>query len=279
MLKGKEVIADPQKQYELARSIHLRSHGGINKTTASIAESYHWVRIKETVSQVIRNCSECNELNKNVLHRQPTQPIYRAGESGPDAEKAKVEVFREIRAVTAHKPRPIAVRNSHVPLPRDQREQREESPGAQLQMEASQAQAQAQQQSQQMPYSWVALDRVQIPHPYGTLPQHYQTYSMPVDPAIMQSNQHMNLQDLPPSPFLAASQSSGPRNLPALAMAPPVANMTGPSGNNGAMAPYPSQQNVEDEVEDVQMGEASGRRLLPRKATLRRGLRPTRGRD
>ena len=61
MLKGKEVISDPHKQYEIARSIHAGSHGGINKTTASIAEKYHWVRIKETVSAAIRNCTECKD--------------------------------------------------------------------------------------------------------------------------------------------------------------------------------------------------------------------------
>ena len=62
MLKGKEVIADPQRQYEIARKIHLQHHGGINKTTASIAEKYHWVRIKETVNLVIRNCQDCKEV-------------------------------------------------------------------------------------------------------------------------------------------------------------------------------------------------------------------------
>ncbi|KAK3293001.1 uncharacterized protein B0H64DRAFT_326955 [Chaetomium fimeti] len=64
MLKDKEVISDPQRQYEIARSVHNQAHGGINKTTATIAERYHWSRIKETVSDVIRNCSECKDTNK-----------------------------------------------------------------------------------------------------------------------------------------------------------------------------------------------------------------------
>ncbi|KAI9685443.1 MAG: hypothetical protein M1822_004574 [Bathelium mastoideum] len=59
MLKGKEVISEPQKQYEIARKIHCENHAGINKTTAVIAEKYHWVRIKETVNLVIRNCDDC----------------------------------------------------------------------------------------------------------------------------------------------------------------------------------------------------------------------------
>lgn len=64
MLKDKEVIADPVRQYEVARSVHAIHHGGINKTTASIADKYHWSRIKETVSDVIRACAECKELGK-----------------------------------------------------------------------------------------------------------------------------------------------------------------------------------------------------------------------
>ena len=66
MLKDKEVISDPQKQYEIARQAHLLHHGGINKTTAKIAEKHHWIRIKETVSLVIRNCAECKELGKTA---------------------------------------------------------------------------------------------------------------------------------------------------------------------------------------------------------------------
>lgn len=284
MLKGKEVIADPQKQYDVARTIHLRSHGGINKTTAAIAESYHWVRIKETVSQVIRNCTECNELNKNVLHRQPAQPItYRAGESGPDAVKLQAKALADARAAASN---PIPdfknIRYSHVPLPR---EQREESPSAQLQMEASRAQAQEaqangqgrqqpQQQPPQIQHSYV--ETAQIPHPYGAMPAQYQTtYEMPLDPALMHNHQ-MNLQDLPPSPFLAASRSLASGNLPALAMAPPVADMTGSQNSHGvAMPQFPTHQ---DMTNDVQMGNTNEEELLPRKATLRRGLRPTRGR-
>ena len=59
MLKDKEVISDPQRQYEIAKEVHATQHGGINKSTATIAEKYHWVRIKETVSLVIKNCPKC----------------------------------------------------------------------------------------------------------------------------------------------------------------------------------------------------------------------------
>jgi H2C2 zinc finger len=69
MLKDKEVISDPNAQYEIAKQIHLQSHGGINKTTAMIATKYHWVRIKETVSHVIKNCPECKDSSKAAAIR------------------------------------------------------------------------------------------------------------------------------------------------------------------------------------------------------------------
>ncbi|GAO19876.1 uncharacterized protein UV8b_01387 [Ustilaginoidea virens] len=66
MFKDKEVISDPARQYEIARNVHACTHGGINKTTATIAEKYHWSRIKETVSDVIRACVDCKELGKTT---------------------------------------------------------------------------------------------------------------------------------------------------------------------------------------------------------------------
>lgn len=68
MLKGKEVIADPQQQYDVARRVHMEQHGGINKTTAIITERYHWVRIKDTVTQVIKNCTYCKEAPAKTIY-------------------------------------------------------------------------------------------------------------------------------------------------------------------------------------------------------------------
>ncbi|KAI9738294.1 MAG: hypothetical protein M1834_008792 [Cirrosporium novae-zelandiae] len=75
MLKDKEVIADPAAQYDIARKVHAQNHGGINKTTATIAEKYHWVRIKETVSTVIKNCAECKDLNKAPIATRSSDSI------------------------------------------------------------------------------------------------------------------------------------------------------------------------------------------------------------
>jgi len=74
MLKDKEVISEPQSQYEIARDIHMQTHAGINKTTAVIATKYHWVRIKETVGQVIKNCPECKDSTKAPTgHRENSE--------------------------------------------------------------------------------------------------------------------------------------------------------------------------------------------------------------
>lgn len=119
MLKGKEVVSDPHKQYEIARAIHATSHGGINKTTAAIADKYHWVRIKETVSAAIRNCTECKETttkdSKSISSRrsktvestpshtredrtaiQPTHVLAGAEDESPDHSQ------RQHAAPTAH---------------------------------------------------------------------------------------------------------------------------------------------------------------------------------
>lgn len=75
MLKDKEVISDPASQYEIARQTHaLGQHAGINKTTATITERYHWRGIKDTVSDVIRVCVECEDKS-NVGLLKPSTPI------------------------------------------------------------------------------------------------------------------------------------------------------------------------------------------------------------
>ncbi|KAJ6096044.1 hypothetical protein N7486_006790 [Penicillium sp. IBT 16267x] len=81
MLKDKEVVSDPQQQYEIAKEVHLRQHAGINKTTAAIAVKYHWVRIKETVNRVIRDCPQCKETLK-----APPIPGTKEGEESPSVD-------------------------------------------------------------------------------------------------------------------------------------------------------------------------------------------------
>lgn len=78
MLKDKEVISDPERQYEIARQTHaLGQHAGINKTTATITERYHWRGIKDTVSDVIRVCAECEDKS-NIGLTKPSTPVQAA---------------------------------------------------------------------------------------------------------------------------------------------------------------------------------------------------------
>ncbi|KAL8685027.1 MAG: hypothetical protein Q9218_008013 [Villophora microphyllina] len=88
MLKDKEVVSDPQRQYEIARQVHAAQHGGINKTTATIAEKYHWVRIKETVSLVIKNCLDCKESIR------PASTLRSFGDNQPPSGGAQLRSGR-----------------------------------------------------------------------------------------------------------------------------------------------------------------------------------------
>ena len=60
LLRDKEVVSSARRQYAIARALHARHHGGINRTTASIAERFHWLRIKDTATLAIRNCEACS---------------------------------------------------------------------------------------------------------------------------------------------------------------------------------------------------------------------------
>uniref|UniRef100_A0A060T5T1 ARAD1B14278p n=1 Tax=Blastobotrys adeninivorans TaxID=409370 RepID=A0A060T5T1_BLAAD len=64
MLKDREVVAEPERQIQIATQIHMQNHAGINRTTSTIAEKYHWTRIKETVAMAIRNCAECRQSSR-----------------------------------------------------------------------------------------------------------------------------------------------------------------------------------------------------------------------
>ncbi|KAM5436173.1 Protein spt10 [Microsporum canis] len=91
MLKDKEVVSDPQQQYEIARGIHQQQHGGINKTTATIALKYHWVRIKETVSMVIKNCPQCKEGPKAPINGASSLSHTSSHANSPDPNSFKRE--------------------------------------------------------------------------------------------------------------------------------------------------------------------------------------------
>lgn len=93
-LKDKEVISSVHEQFQIARRVHLQSspHLGINKTTTIICEKYHWPKVKETVVNVIRQCSECKDPGRNVAVRsqgwikpKSVRPTVGTGISGSTA--------------------------------------------------------------------------------------------------------------------------------------------------------------------------------------------------
>jgi len=97
MLKDKEVVSDPQRQYEIAREVHAEQHGGINKTTATIAEKFHWVRIKETVSLVIKDCPDCKESAAKIPVVRPASNTETAtGGQGATSQPRKAATAQEV---------------------------------------------------------------------------------------------------------------------------------------------------------------------------------------
>lgn len=219
MLKGKEVISDPQRQYEIARDVHHKAHGGINKTTATIAESFHWVRIKETVSQVIRNCPECSEMNKGLaIERlrtgQPTRWVPSSQES-----------------VDSQSTPPLSQHFASPPQSRPL--ERPDSPSNQLQIEAARQ------------------------HPtFYNFDSQQNGFDMPVDPALMGGvAPSPNLENLPPSPFLRASQN----------IAQPIAQIT----DIDLPATNIDEINVRN-TEDLAMSEAEERAPTAREELRRR---------
>ncbi|KAF6235494.1 hypothetical protein HO173_006177 [Letharia columbiana] len=99
MLKDKEVVSDPQRQYQISKQVHAQQHGGINKTTATIAERFHWVRIKETVSLVIKNCPDCKDTAAKAPTVRPMgegpgqfrKAAFANGQNGPNDPNSMIE--------------------------------------------------------------------------------------------------------------------------------------------------------------------------------------------
>lgn len=107
-LKGKEVISSIREQYRIAKEIHERAHLGINKTTTIICEHYHWPKVKETVTNVIKHCPQCKDpACAAIIHSQV--PIPRSKK-----QRIRSKMCRpRIKPVTAKKT-PVVV-SSTVP--------------------------------------------------------------------------------------------------------------------------------------------------------------------
>lgn len=124
MLKDKEVVSDPQRQYQISKQVHAQQHGGINKTTATIAERFHWVRIKETVSLVIKNCPDCKDTAAKAptvrplgeasgQHRKAGFPLGQNGPHDPNSMIERLVNFDQIDASNSGpNPRDLSISRS-----------------------------------------------------------------------------------------------------------------------------------------------------------------------
>ena len=175
MLKGKEVISDPHKQYEIARNMHAASHGGINKTTASIAEKYHWVRIKETVSAAIRNCTECKDTAP-----KPSEPASttKSRRQAPATSATPSRATRTTINTGLINPNDITT-TPNVSMPQQQPQQ----PPQQQQQQPQQQQPPPQPPQQNIPPA-PSMVGLHYNDAVGVRPEDYA--DLPVDPQLMQ---------------------------------------------------------------------------------------------
>ena len=188
MLKDKEVVADPQRQYEIARQVHAAQHGGINKTTAAIAEHYHWVRIKETVSLAIKNCPECKDATKIPTVRpvddelspspssmdgtQPRRGTQNPANHDPNALIERLVNFDDLDPAPQHSPQ-VSSRGSEQNLAVPQMYPSNSAPVANMtSMQAFQSQLQGQLQHEL----------------HGYIPNNASTH-IPLDPQIISHHQ------------------------------------------------------------------------------------------
>ncbi|KAJ5575195.1 hypothetical protein N7450_009094 [Penicillium hetheringtonii] len=169
MLKDKEVVSDPQQQYEIAKEVHLKQHAGINKTTAAIAIKYHWVRIKETVNRVIRDCPQCKETLK-----LPPIPGTRDDDSSPSVEvsekpdqsmevdhsKQSIEIPQEMDEAPDEPPSHNPFMNPQAPAAQQVRRQHQQ----QQQQHHHHHQQQQQHQHQQQQHHAMAGGFAPVPH-------------------------------------------------------------------------------------------------------------------
>lgn len=134
MLKDKEVISDPQTQEDIAKQIHMQSHGGINKVTAMIATKYHWVRIKETVSHVIKNCPQCKDSNKVGMIRSDStrQSRHQSQDESNTTPQAKEHILTQPLNGITPSPPPTQQQQIDEHLPSDNLTPRQQQQTASL---------------------------------------------------------------------------------------------------------------------------------------------------
>lgn len=102
MLKGKEVISNPQDQLKISQQYHYLNHSGINKTTTAIAETYHWTGIKDTVAQAVKSCPECRHHVKEKRKKDDNQDSRKIRKVYSNNDTRDLSVDAIVAAVQLH---------------------------------------------------------------------------------------------------------------------------------------------------------------------------------
>lgn len=166
----KEVISDPLRQFEIARKVHEASHAGINRTTTTIREKYHWRSIKDTATEAIKKCEKCLKSRRAAGTVQPKG----SGTASPEKEEKSSPTASPPAADESPPTRPEPHLNTHAGnlLHTD--------PYAPMPPSLAQDAMAPNPQLSPLPHLNATLQ------PSNLLPSHYQ----PIDPRIMAAGPH-----------------------------------------------------------------------------------------
>jgi RimJ/RimL family protein N-acetyltransferase len=94
----KRVIWDPVRQKEICLEHHIvdGAHQGINKTCANVTALYHWTGIKQTTSQVVKECKHCQR--PAVAEGRTRRRSAESQSSGSRSPRERATTKRRIRA-------------------------------------------------------------------------------------------------------------------------------------------------------------------------------------
>ncbi|SPO04308.1 related to SPT10 - transcription regulatory protein [Cephalotrichum gorgonifer] len=175
----KEVISDPLRQFEIAREVHSANHAGINRTTTTIRERYHWRSIKDTATEAIKKCEKCIRSRRAVGTVQPKG----SGTASPEKEAEKSPVESPPPAEEEAAPPPPPPREDHHLNDRHAEDLLHGDPYAAASMSASLSQgAMGRDHHPLGPISHLSATL----QPSNLLGPHYQ----PIDPRIMGASSH-----------------------------------------------------------------------------------------
>lgn len=189
MLKGREVVSDPVRQVEICTEVHMANHAGINKTTSIVTEKYHWTRIKDTVAQVVKNCTDCKDQSRDVapVKRHPHSKKHTADSQKGAYQSNGLRTRDDVDAIVA------AAQLHNIPSHRHDPELlTHDLAGLDAGLIAVVEQAQEQHQRIQRQQQQQQLQ--QLHHQQHNLQLHHQSYAAAAASAVSGDNQYQSYQ-------------------------------------------------------------------------------------